>query len=85
MLNLPAMIALFRLAKKGDRVALIVLLISLLAIPGPGSPLESGEGMRSLVLRNFQTAIRLLMLAFLMHRAWIQRRGEMQAETVSLD
>ena len=79
MLNLFAFIALMRLAKglagnrSPDPVAWIVLLVALTTIPGPATPLEFWRGSASVVLRSWQTAVRLLMLAVIMHRAWTYR------------
>jgi hypothetical protein len=79
MLNLFAFIALIRLVKglagnpTGDPVAAIVLLVALTTIPGPATPLEYWRGWVSVLLRGWQTAVRFLMLAVIMHRAWAYR------------
>lgn len=80
MLNLLPMIALIRLghgragnAGKPDQLAWMVLCISLVAIPGPATPLQDLESGLGVFMRLGQNLIRLLMLAFLMRRAWEQR------------
>ncbi len=79
MLNLFAFVALMRLAKglagndESDPVAWSVLLIALTTIPGPATPLEYWRGWVSIALRSWQTAVRFLMLAVIVHRAWTYR------------
>jgi hypothetical protein len=79
MLNLMAFIALLRLARgvdsreQPDQVAWGVFLVALLTIAGPATPLEFWYGGLSQALRGWQTAVRVLMLAVIMHRAWVQR------------
>jgi hypothetical protein len=79
MLNLFALIALMRLAKgctgsgRFDQMAWLMLPIALTTIPGPATPLEFSRGWISLALCSWQTAVRFLMLAVIMHRAWIQQ------------
>ena len=80
VLNLFALIALIRLVKghagnlKPDQMALFVLLIGLTTLPGPATPLRFDRGWISVVDRGWQTAVRCLMLIFIMHRTWMQRR-----------
>lgn len=85
MLNLLAMIALMRLAtgragnQPPDRLAWIALLVAMLTIPGPATPLRYWRGQDawiSLTLRGWQTAVRLLMLGVIMHRAWQTQKQE---------
>ncbi len=79
VLNLFAFIALIRLSKgragnRGpDRVALVVFLIALTTLPGPATPLRFWHGWISVVDRGWQTGVRCLMLAVIMHRVWKQR------------
>jgi hypothetical protein len=86
MLNLFAFIALIRLAKgvgnrRPDQLAWIVLLIVLTTLPGPATPLEHWRGPQSVVLRGWQTAVRFLMFAVIVHRAWMQQRESGTGET----
>jgi hypothetical protein len=80
VLNLFAIIALIRLARgsagnlKPDHVALIALLIAMTTLPGPATPLRFWQGWISVVDRGWQTGVRCLMLAVIMHRVWWQRR-----------
>jgi glycosyl transferase family 87 len=79
VLNLFAFIALIRLAKgragnqEPDNVAWVVLLVAMTTLPGPATPLRFDSGWISLVVGGWQTAVRFLMLAFIMHRVWMQR------------
>lgn len=81
MLNLMAFVALIRLAtgKAGngapDRVALLVLLVGMLTLPGPATPLRFDSGWMTPVMRGWQTAVRVLMLAVIVQRA--ARQGVM--------
>jgi hypothetical protein len=45
-------------------------------IAGPATPLEYWQGWQSILLRGWQTIVRFLMLAVIMHRAWIGRNLE---------
>lgn len=80
MLNLPAFIAVIRLAtgragnREPDKLAWLILLVALTTIPGPATPLRFWSGWLSVVTRGWQTAVRVVMLAFLMQRAWRQVR-----------
>ncbi len=79
MLNLFALVALLRLARgiggngQPDRLAWIVFLIAMTTIPGPATPLEFWRPWISFILCGYQTSVRLLMLAVIMHRTWMQR------------
>jgi len=80
LLNLFAMIALIRLAlgragnREPDRLAWIVLLLAMTTLPGPATPLRFWSGWISVVDRGWQTGVRLIMLALIMHRAWRRNR-----------
>jgi hypothetical protein len=79
VLNLFAFIALIRLAKgsagnrEPDRLAWVMLLVALTTLPGPATPLRFWHGWISVVDRGWQTIVRCLMLALIMHRVWRQR------------